>query len=119
MMLAGESARMSQAFNIAVSPTRLLLHGEKAEVTFSVTNKLGRTVKLTPSIVAEGATQADWLTITNPPVELASEQTTTVTVRVDLPHRTEAGTYLFRLVAASHTDPSNESTSSPAVALEV
>ncbi|HEY8208850.1 MAG TPA: hypothetical protein VIG99_15275 [Myxococcaceae bacterium] len=99
---------MPRAFDITPSAPRVKLNsGEAGEVSFTVSNKLPRTIRTRALARAEGETDGSWLAI--PPdsaeVELGVNETKLFTVKVRLPASLKEGTYAFHIVVSSLAEP--------------
>lgn len=113
---------MGRSFAITSLNNTLDLNGEKAgEVTFTVTNKSGRSMKGMARIVPIDATRAEWVTICDGEPERAFEKDVTLQykVKIAVPSDTPKGTYAFRMDFASSEDPDGDSTQGPAIAVKL
>jgi len=99
---------MPRAFDITPSAPKVKMNsGETAEVAFTVSNKLPRTIRTRAHVRPDGETDGGWLVI--PPdkaePELAVDETKLITVKVQLPAKLKDGTYPFHIVVSSLAEP--------------
>jgi hypothetical protein len=99
---------MPRAFDSTPSAPRVKMNsGEAAEVAFTVSNKLPRSIRTRAVVRADGETDGSWLHI--PPdraeTELAADETKLITVKVQLPAKLKEGTYSFHIVVSSLAEP--------------
>jgi hypothetical protein len=107
---------MPRAFEItSPAKTFTLDAASKGQMTFAVTNQLDHAVKVRATIVPDGATKGDWLSLAEAIKDVNIKQTETFTVKVAVPPGTPVGDYAFKIVAASEASPEEESTEGPQV----
>ncbi|WP_158501505.1 LamG domain-containing protein [Vitiosangium sp. GDMCC 1.1324] len=112
---------MVRSFAITTSTPVLRLDGSgKGEVTFTVTNALGRPVRARALLEPEGNARGEWLTLVGEPErDFAPDGTHQYTVRVDIPPGTPEGTYAFRLSSVSVENPDEDFAVGPSVGFQV
>src|SRR3954462_13876738 len=113
---------MPRAFDITPSAPKVKLNsGQKGEVSFTVSNKLPRSIRARALARPEGETDGAWLAI--PPesteAELGVNETRLITVKVNLPAALKDGTYTFHIVVSSLADPDEIYAESASVPIEV
>src|SRR5215813_1242016 len=107
---------MPRAFEITSPAKTFTLDAtSKGQTTFAVTNQLDHAAKVRATIVPDGATKAEWLSLAEPIKDVNVKQTETFTVKVAVPPGTAVGDYGFKIVAASETNAEEESTEGPQV----
>jgi hypothetical protein len=99
---------MPRAFDITPSAPKVKMNsGETAEIAFTVSNKLPRTIRTRAHVRPDGETDGSWLHI--PPdgaePELNVDETKLITVKVELPAKLKDGTYPFHIVVSSLAEP--------------
>ena len=99
---------MPRAIDITPSAPKVKMNsGETAEVAFTVSNKLPRSIRTRAHVRPDGETDGGWLHI--PPEkaepELAADETRLITVKVELPAKLKDGTYPFHIVVSSLAEP--------------
>lgn len=99
---------MPRAFDITPSAPKVKMNsGETAEVAFTVSNKLPRSIRTRAYARPDGDTDGGWLYI--PPEkaepELGTDETKLITVQVKLPAKLKDGTYPFHIVVSSLAEP--------------
>jgi hypothetical protein len=112
---------MPRSFAIATSTPSLLLDGSGlGEFTFTVSNALGRPVRIRALIEPEGALQRGWLALRGEPErELAPGGTQTFSVKVAPPPDVPEGSYSFHLVVADVANPDEAFELGPSVAFQL
>src|SRR5687767_3776155 len=108
---------MPRAFDITpASPTIKTNADGKAEVSFTVSNKLGRQVRARARPEIEGSTQSKWLSIIGSDErDFASDGTQQVTVRFAADPGTVPGPYPFHLLVSNVSNPDDEYAHGPTV----
>ena len=112
---------MPRSFAITTSTPSLQLHGSgQGEFTFTVSNALGRPVRIRAVIEPEGPLQRGWLALMGEPErELAPDGTQTFSVKVSTPPGSAEGSYAFHLVVVDVSNPDEEFAIGPSVAFQV
>ncbi len=112
---------MPRAFDITpTSPSATPNMQGKAELSFSVSNKLGKQVRARAVPQPEGNTRREWLSIEQDPErDLTHDGTTTFTVKVAIPAGTAEGTYAMHLLVSSVNNPDEDYAHGPAVTFTV
>ncbi len=92
----------------------------KAELSFSVSNKLNRAVRAKATPEAEGSTRKEWLSVVGAAErDFAADGTQQITIQVQAPPGTPPGTYGLHLLVATLNNPDEEYANGPAVNVEV
>ncbi len=92
----------------------------KAELTFSVSNKLNRPLRAKATPGAEGTTKAEWLSVVgSAEQDFAADGTQQVTVKFQAPAGTPPGSYGVHLLVATLNNPDEEYAKGPVVTVEV
>jgi len=100
--------------SLSLSPSR------RGQFSFTVTNNLGRAVRIQASVRPDGATEAKWLSIEGAAEQdLGPTETQTFIVQVQVPDGVPAGEQRFRLLVASVARPDDEYDASPPVAFTI
>lgn len=112
---------MTRSFAITTSTPSLKLDGSgKGEVTFTVSNALGRPVRGRASIEPEGGTRAEWLTLVGEAErDFAPDGTHQYSVRVAVPPGTPEAPYAFHLSQVNVANPDEEFAVGPSVGFQV
>ncbi|MFL5352462.1 LamG-like jellyroll fold domain-containing protein [Archangium sp.] len=112
---------MRRGFAITTSTPSVRLSGAgRAEVTFTVTNALGRPVRARALLEPEGAARPEWLSLAGDlERDFPSDGTHQFTVRINVPPGSPEGTYAFRLSAVSVENPDEDFTTGPSVGFQV
>jgi len=112
---------MPRSFAITTSTSSLPLNGSgQGEFTFTVSNALGRPVRIRAVIEPEGQLQRGWLALMGEPErELAPDGTQTFSVKVATPQGVPEGAYAFHLVVVDVANPDEAFTLGPSVAFQV
>ena len=112
---------MTRVFDLT-SPSSALELDEngQGEISFTVTNAAGRSLRARAKVVPLGSTQAGWLSVVGETERrLDADATAQFTVRVAVPAGTPEGAYNFRLDVISEENPDEDFTQGPIVAAEV
>ena len=92
----------------------------RESLSFAVSNALGRGTRARITVVPEGNTKRDWLTVAGESErDFASDGTQKVTIRVNAPAGTPQGAYTFHPLVSSVTNPDEEYADGPTVTFEV
>ncbi|QRN93325.1 LamG domain-containing protein [Archangium violaceum] len=112
---------MGRSFAITTSTPSVQLDGAaRGEISFTVTNSIGRPVRARVLIEPEGAARKEWLTLVGEPErDLPSDGTLQYTVQVAVPPGTPDGTYSFHPSVVNVEHPDEEFSLGPAVAIQV
>jgi hypothetical protein len=112
---------MRRGFAITTSTPSVRLSGAgQVEVTFTVTNALGRPVRARALLEPEGAARPEWVSLAGDiERDFPSDGTHQFTVRVAVPPGTPEGSYAFRLSAVSVENPDEDFTTGPSVGFQV
>ncbi|MGZ3460379.1 MAG: LamG domain-containing protein, partial [Archangium sp.] len=112
---------MGRGFAITTSTPSLRLDEQgQAEVTFTVTNALGRPVRGRAALEPEGAMRKEWLTLVGEPERnFASDGTHQYTIRLAVPPGAPEGSYAFHLSEVSVENPDEDFTTGPSVGFQV
>lgn len=112
---------MPRSFAITTSTPSLQLNGSgQGEFTFTVSNALGRPVRIRAVLEPEGALQRGWLALGGEPErELAPDGTQTFSVKVVAPPGVPEGSYAFHLVVVDVANPDETFDLGPSVAFQL
>lgn len=112
---------MPRAFAITpATPSVRLNASGQGEFSFAVSNALGRPVRARITVVPEGNTRRDWLSVAGESErDFASDGTQQVTIRVSAPAGTPQGAYTFHPLVSSVTNPDEDYADGPTVTFEV
>ncbi len=110
---------MPRAFDItSAAPTAKLNASGQGELSFTVSNALGRPVRARINLVPEGNTKREWLSIAGEPErDFAADGTQQVTVRVNAAGAPQ-GTFSFHVLVSSLNNPDEEYANGPTVSVE-
>jgi hypothetical protein len=108
---------MPRSFAITTSAPSVQIDGSgQGEFTFTVSNTLGRPVRVRAVIEPEGQLQRGWLSIVGEPErELAPDGTQSYRVKILAPPGAPEGPYSFHLVVVNIDNPDEEFTIGPSV----
>jgi hypothetical protein len=112
---------MPRSFAITTSAPSVQLDGSgQGEITFTVSNALGRPVRVRAVLEPEGQLQRGWLAIVGEPErDLAPDGTQSFTVKLSTPPGTPEGSYAFHPVVVNVANPDEEFAVGPSVGLQV
>lgn len=112
---------MPRSFAITASATSVQLDGSgQGEFTFTVSNTLGRPVRVRAVIEPEGQLQRGWLSIVGEPErELAPDGTQSFRVKIVAPPGMPEGLYSFHLIVVNIDNPDEEFAIGPSVGFEL
>ncbi|MFL5347798.1 MAG: LamG-like jellyroll fold domain-containing protein [Hyalangium sp.] len=112
---------MPRSFAITTSAPSVELNGSgQGEFTFTVSNALGRPVRVRAVIEPEGQLQRGWLALAGEPErDLAPDGTQSFTVKVSTPPGAPAGSQAFHLVVVNVANPDEEFAAGPSVSFQV
>src|SRR5512133_2422993 len=101
-------------------PSLSLPPSRQGQVSFAVTNNVGRPVRILASLHPDAEGEAKWLSISGEAErELGATETVTFLVQVQVPPTVPEGDHRFRLLVASVDRPDDEYDTSPEVAFTV
>jgi Concanavalin A-like lectin/glucanases superfamily len=112
---------MPRSFAITTSAPSVQLNGSgQGEFTFTVSNALGRPVRVRAVLEPEGSLQRGWLALGGEPErDLAPDGTQSFTVKVSTPPGTPEGASAFHLVVVNVANPDEEFAVGPSVSFQV
>jgi hypothetical protein len=112
---------MARAFDITTTSPSLPLDGSRrGEVTFTVTNSLGRPVRGRAVVVPEGPVPPEWFSITGDiERDFPPNGTHVFQVQVAVPPAQAVGAHAFHLLVADPSNPDEHFADGPSVALRV
>lgn len=112
---------MPRAFDITANTTSAKLDASgRAELGFTVSNTLGKSVRARAVCQPDGKTQAQWLTIAGDVErDYTHDGTQTYAVKVAVPPGTPEGTYAFHLLVSSVLNPDEDYAHGPPVSFTV
>jgi hypothetical protein len=112
---------MARSFHITTASESLRLDSSRqGEISFTVSNALGRPVRSRAVLEPEGQTQQAWLSLVGPAEkELTVDGTHSYSVRVAVPPEIPEGAYSFHLIVASVANPDEEYARGPSVGFQV
>ena len=112
---------MPSVFDVTVSSPQVALNASgQAEVSFTISNKLGTGVGVRATVEPTGTTPPGWLAFPEGAERsLTPDGTAVLPVRIAAPAGTAPGTYGFSLVVASQSNPDEHYVRSPSVAFSV
>lgn len=112
---------MPRSFAITTSAPSVQLDGAgRGESTFTVSNALGRPVRVRAMLEPEGSLQPGWLALDGEPErDLAPDGTQSFAVRISTPPATPEGTHAFHLVVVNIANPDEEFAVGPSVSFQV
>ena len=112
---------MSRVFAITSSTSTVVLDGSgRGSVTFTVTNTSSDALRMRVRLVAEGATQASWLTVSGEEQRrLEADGTEQFSVELAVPPGSSSGRHSFRFDAVSVENPDDDTVEGPSVAFEI
>jgi hypothetical protein len=112
---------MVRSFAITTpSPSLRLKVPGQGEHAFTVTNALGRPVRVRAQVVPEGQTRGEWLDIAESTErDLPPDGTLQFTVKVALPPAAPEGQYAFHLVVVDVANPDEMFSTGPTVAFQL
>src|SRR5512146_655894 len=99
------------------TPSLALPASRKGQFSFTVTNNLGRAVRIQASVQPDGGAKQEWLSIEGEVErDLSQTETQTFIVKVQVPPGVPPGEQRFRLLVASIARPDDAYDTSPPVA---
>src|SRR5512140_333186 len=102
------------------TPSLALPASRKGQFSFTVTNNLGRAVRIQASVLPDGGAKPEWLSIDGEAErDLSQTETQTFIVKVQVPPDVPPGEQRFRLLVASVAHPDDEYDTSPPVAFKI
>lgn len=112
---------MPRAFDITATTSDVKLNASgKGEVSFTISNKLGRPVSVRATVEPSGNTRPEWMSFPDGMERpLSQDGTAVIPVRIAVPPGTPQGSYGFGLVVASVSNPDEQYDRGPAVAFTV
>ena len=112
---------MPRSFAITTSAPSVQLDGSgQGELTFTVSNALGRPIRARAVVEPEGQLQRGWLSIVGEPErELAPDGTQSYGVKILAPPGAPEGSYSFHLVVVNIDNPDEEFAIGPSVGFEL
>lgn len=112
---------MPRSFAITTSAPSLQLDGSgRGDFAFTVSNTLGRPVRVRAQLEPEGVLPRGWLALVGDAErELAPDGTESYRVKLSVPPGTDEGRYSFRLIVADVANPDEEFAIGPLVSFRV
>ncbi len=112
---------MPRSFAITTSAPLVQLNGAgQGEVTFTVSNAVGRPLRARVVLEPEGALTPGWLALVGEPErELAPDGTQSYSVKLAAPPSAAEGSYAFHLVVVNVANPDEEFAVGPSVSFQV
>jgi hypothetical protein len=112
---------MFRVFAITTSTPSIRLNAAgQGELTFTVSNALGRPVRGRAVVELEGATPREWLTLEGEPErDFPPDGTHQYTVKVNVPPGTPQGQHAFHLSVVNVANPDEEFTVGPSASFQV
>lgn len=112
---------MFRVFAITTSTPSIRLNGMgQGELTFTVSNALGRPVRGRAVVEPEGATPKEWLTLEGEPErDFPPDGTHQYTVKVNVPSGTPQGQHAFHLSVVNVANPDEEFAVGPSASIQV
>ncbi|REG37538.1 concanavalin A-like lectin/glucanase superfamily protein [Archangium gephyra] len=112
---------MVRGFAITTSTSSIRLDGSgRGELTFTVSNALGRPVRGRAVVEPEGVTSRDWLALEGEAErDFPPDGTHQYTVRVNVPPGTPQGQHAFHLSVVNVANPDEEFTVGPSASFQV
>lgn len=112
---------MFRVFAITTSTPSIRLNAAgQGELTFTVSNALGRPVRGRAVVELEGATPREWLTLEGEPErDFPPDGTHQYTVKVNVPSGTPQGQHAFHLSVVNVANPDEEFTVGPSASFQV
>ena len=102
------------------TPSLSLPAARRGQLSFTVTNNLGRPARIQASVLPEGGAKPEWLSIEGETErDLSPTETQTFIVKVQVPPDVVPGEQRFRLLVASVARPDDEYDTSPPVAFTI
>jgi hypothetical protein len=111
---------MPRSFAITASAPSVQLHGSgQGECTFTISNALGRPVRVRAVVEPEGPLPGSAVALVGEPErELAPDGTQSFAVKISLPPGAPEGSYAFHLVVVNVANPDEEFAVGPSVAFQ-
>lgn len=112
---------MPRAFAITpATPTIRLNASGQGEISFTVSNALGRAARIRITLVPEGQTKREWLALSGDAErDLAADGTQQVSVKIAAPAGTAPGSYGFHPLVSTVTNPDEEYAEGATVSFDV
>ncbi len=112
---------MPRSFAITTSAPSVQLDGSgRGELTFTVSNALGRPVRVRATIEPEGQLQRDWVALVGEPErDLAPDGTQSFGVKISAPPGAPEGSDAFHLVVVNIGNPDEEFATGPSISFQV
>src|SRR5512138_1504349 len=120
-LLTYREAESMAHFHIDPGTPSLTLPASRAgQFSFTVTNNLGRPVRIQASVLPDGGAKPEWLSIDGEAErDLSQTETQTFIVKVQVPPDVPPGEQRFRLLVASVARPDDDYDTSPPVAFKM